>query len=573
MSLTNSVSDVESERDYRARRAARTIMAHGGGGGRTGRGTPPSEPMGTDSVDSGSVRGRSGRLRPGALRAITLRDGRTGIPVIVSDDIVSGTRREGWMSPIRRFFCLLVTFDFLFTGILWTMTIIVTGRDLKKAMRQQVLEYTIHDSMFDCVMAAGCRFTMCVLMYSFLYVNHWWPIAITTSGSTLFVIAKIFQYQWTRIGTPIFDVVLVMMCLILSWVELWVLDSRVLPLEKKASEIYESLEHEFEDQDLERAPLLINDRSLLQRYVESTQFDGSVANFYSPLESPEESGDELEEGSLVLIPKKFKRKHPLTPMEVEYRRQGQQALEAAWNLLNSEGWKLEKENDIGDTVHSRVIRGNKKVFKLTVSSAACIGSDPAISLTEYSFQGLVTIPPKLLLEELFYQIEEVPSWNPTLKDCKTIQPIDSHTDISYQVAAEAAGGVVSTRDFVNLRYWQIIEGVYFSAGVSIAHPAMPHQPKRVRGENGPGGWAMRPVLGQPDQCLFQWLLDTDLKGWIPQSIIDSALSGTQFEYIDNIRKRASYLHQIGRVQDHLDHNQQASASTSLNSTITLNSVA
>ena len=39
----------------------------------------------------------------------------------------------------------------------------------------------------------------------------------------------------------------------------------------------------------------------------------------------------------------------------------------------------------------------------------------------------------MLLEELFFRIESVPSWNPTLVECKTIQPIDEHTDISYQV--------------------------------------------------------------------------------------------------------------------------------------------
>merc|ERR1719495_1933560 len=149
--------------------------------------------------------------------------------------------------------------------------------------------------------------------------------------------------------------------------------------------------------------------------------------------------------------------------------------------------------------------------------------------------------PRLLLEELFYRIESVPSWNPTLVECKTIQPIDEHTDISYQVCAEAGGGVLSIRDFVNLRHWQEVDGVFISAGVSIKHPAMPPQPKNVRGENGPGCWAMRPIDGNPNKCLFQWLLDTDLKGWIPQSIIDKALVGAQLDYIANIRKRATSL--------------------------------
>ena len=123
----------------------------------------------------------------------------------------------------------------------------------------------------------------------------------------------------------------------------------------------------------------------------------------------------------------------------------------------------------------------------------------------------MNISPKLLLEELFYKIEQVPTWNPTLVDCRTIQPIDEHTDISYQVCAEAGGGVVSTRDFVNIRHWGVVDGVFVSAGGSVKHPAMPPQPKMVRGENGPGCFAMRPVEGDPDLCLFQWLLDTDLK--------------------------------------------------------------
>ena len=170
-------------------------------------------------------------------------------------------------------------------------------------------------------------------------------------------------------------------------------------------------------------------------------------------------------------------------------------------------WKLEKKLDNGDMVQVKTVKG-KKLFKLT---------------------GYVRMSPRKLLEELFYKIEEVPRWNPTLTDCRIIQPIDQFTDISYQVSqsvslrnrqsklglqvcAEAGGGVVSTRDFVNLRHWALMDGgVFVSAGGSIKHPAMPPQHKKVRGENGPGCWAMRPVEGDLDMCLFQWLLDTDLK--------------------------------------------------------------
>ena len=72
--------------------------------------------------------------------------------------------------------------------------------------------------------------------------------------------------------------------------------------------------------------------------------------------------------------------------------------------------------------------------------------------------------------------------------------------------------MVSVRDFVNIRHWAPVEGgVLVSAGGSVTHPAMPEVRGKVRGENGPTCWALRPVPGRPDTCLFQWLLDTDLK--------------------------------------------------------------
>ena len=58
---------------------------------------------------------------------------------------------------------------------------------------------------------------------------------------------------------------------------------------------------------------------------------------------------------------------------------------------------------------------------------------------------------------------------------------------------------------------------------------------------------MRSVPDEPDKCLFQWLLDTDLKGWIPQYVIDSALAGAQLDYIENIRKYSEVLRSNGKL--------------------------
>ena len=46
---------------------------------------------------------------------------------------------------------------------------------------------------------------------------------------------------------------------------------------------------------------------------------------------------------------------------------GVECAQTAWCLLNSSDWRLEKtDSGVGDTVHSRLVKGNKKLFKLTV---------------------------------------------------------------------------------------------------------------------------------------------------------------------------------------------------------------
>ena len=74
------------------------------------------------------------------------------------------------------------------------------------------------------------------------------------------------------------------------------------------------------------------------------------------------------------------------------------------------------------------------------------------------------------------------------------------------------------------------------------------------------------MAGDPSRCHFRWLLDTDLKGWIPRNIIDAALSGAQLDYIGHLRKYASELKASGRVDDFLAKMESAGCA-SLNSTV------
>lgn len=64
---------------------------------------------------------------------------------------------------------------------------------------------------------------------------------------------------------------------------------------------------------------------------------------------------------------------------------------------------------------------------------------------------------------------------------QALQQIDENTQITYNISAEAAGGLVSARDFINMRQWLKLEnGRYISYGVGCTHADMPVQKKYVR---------------------------------------------------------------------------------------------
>ncbi len=71
------------------------------------------------------------------------------------------------------------------------------------------------------------------------------------------------------------------------------------------------------------------------------------------------------------------------------------------------------------------------------------------------------------------------------------------------------------------------------------------------GENGPNCMTVRAMSGDPSRCYFRWLLDTDIKGWIPQKVIDATFSSALTEYLDHLRAHVDALRASGAVGDFL----------------------
>ncbi|NXT28149.1 STAR3 protein, partial [Syrrhaptes paradoxus] len=368
------------------------------------------------------------------------------------------------ISDVRRTFCLFVTFDLLFISLLWIIEL-NTKDGIQKNLEDEIIEYNFQTSFFDIFVLAFFRFFVLLLAYAVVKLRHWWVIAVTTLVSSAFLIVKVILSKLLTKGA--FGYLLPIVSFVIAWLETWFLDFKVLTQEAEEERWYLAAQVAAS-----RGPLLYP-RTL------------SEGQFYSPPESFAGSDNESdEEGAGRKV---------LTAQEKEYVRQGKDAMEVVDQILaQEENWKFEKSNasDFGDVVYTFEIPFHGKTFILKAFLQCS---------AETVYQEVILQPEKMIL------------WNRTVAACQILQRIEDNTIVSYDVAAGAAGGVVSPRDFVNVRRIERRRDRYVSSGISTTHSLKPPLSKYVRGENGPGGFIVLKCPSNPRVCTFIWILNTDLK--------------------------------------------------------------
>ncbi|XP_075168515.1 steroidogenic acute regulatory protein-like [Haematobia irritans] len=123
-------------------------------------------------------------------------------------------------------------------------------------------------------------------------------------------------------------------------------------------------------------------------------------------------------------------KHYLPQQDEHYHQLGLDYVHQTYELLTANDWKVEKLTNAGDTVSSVHREKYGKVYKLTCR---------------------IKYPPKPLCKDFFNEIESLHSWNHTVEESKKIKKINLYTDITYSISAPCAGGLIKSRDFINLR--------------------------------------------------------------------------------------------------------------------------
>ncbi|NXO84520.1 STAR3 protein, partial [Sitta europaea] len=367
------------------------------------------------------------------------------------------------ISDVRRTFCLFVTFDLLFISLLWIIEL-NTKVGIKENLKDEIINYQFKSSFFDIFLLALFRFLVLLLGYAVVRLRHWWVIAVTTLVSSAFLIVKVILSELLTKGA--LGYLLPIVSFVIAWLETWFLDFKVLTQEAEEERWF------LAAQAAASRPLLYP-RAL------------SEGQFYSPPESFAGSDNESDEEGVG--------RKALTTQEKEYVRQGKEAMEVVDQILaQEENWKFEKNNasDFGDVVYTFEIPFHGKTFIL---------------------KAFLQCSPELVYQEVILQPEKMILWNRTVAACQILQRVEDNTIVSYDVAAGAAGGVVSPRDFVNVRRIERRRDRYVSSGMSTTHSLKPPLSKYVRGENGPGGFIVLKCPSNAKVCTFIWILNTDLK--------------------------------------------------------------
>lgn len=419
---------------------------------------------------------------------------------VMSEDVARGLRLNGHMSAVRRFFCLFITFDVLLTCLIWLICLVLAGDfNFTTAFYKEIVHYSIKTSLFDVVMASFSRFVILLLFYGLVQTDHWIIVAITTVGTCVFLVEKVYIFTWSG-SQQVLAVMLILSSFILSWAEGWLLDIKVIPQERSARQYLSGCTNVDE-----RSPLI---RSFLHNHAQFDVMSDSIGGtFYSPVESPAGSDDEADRPD---------KKDVIDYSSYISGNKGKALLDEAWETLTNDKWTNIGETPEGDLLFSQKNSKGERIFRLI---------------------GMIEVPLNLILEVMYNQLDEFPKWNPTIKESKILQKLNKNSDIIYQVTAEK--GLVSSRDFVMLRHRAEKDNYSVIASASVKEFNPPLKKNMVRGENGPGCWAFKQVAAFETEV--QWLLATNIRGWVPQCAVDTALTGVMADNMANLRKRLAAL--------------------------------
>lgn len=134
-------------------------------------------------------------------------------------------------------------------------------------------------------------------------------------------------------------------------------------------------------------------------------------------------------------------------------------------------------------------------------------------------------------------------WDDNVTSFEVVQSITDMLCVSRTSTPSAAMKLISPRDFVDLVLVKKYEdGTISSNATHVEHPSCPPKPGFVRGFNHPCGCFCEPLPGEPNKTKLVTFFQTDLSGYLPQSVVDSFFPRSMAEFYPNLQKAVRKFH-------------------------------
>ncbi|XP_038669300.1 stAR-related lipid transfer protein 5 isoform X2 [Scyliorhinus canicula] len=156
----------------------------------------------------------------------------------------------------------------------------------------------------------------------------------------------------------------------------------------------------------------------------------------------------------------------------------------------------------------------------------------------YKGEGIIKAAPK----DVWECLKPVPDgvrvkWDKNVRVFELIAVIDDAVSVCRTVTPSAAKGLISPRDFVDVILIKQYEGGIISSNAThVEHPDCPSKPHFVRGFNHPCGCFCAPIQGEPQKTRLTTFFQTDLGGYLPQTVLESFFPSSMAEFYNNLAK-------------------------------------
>ncbi|PIO76272.1 START domain protein [Teladorsagia circumcincta] len=163
------------------------------------------------------------------------------------------------------------------------------------------------------------------------------------------------------------------------------------------------------------------------------------------------------------------------------------------------GWRVDEENDEGDTVYAKNTPKGKMV---SISTELPLDVDSVMNETWTGVDGL-------------------PEWNPNINFAHTVASPTSHFDIITYGNNDVL--IVSGRDFVSARIYRNTPTGYIMASRSVRLKEYPEQKGKVRAELILAGARFAQHPEKNDTTSVDVVMLADLKGLLPKFLVNQIL--------------------------------------------------